>query len=126
MVVRAKVPGTFYTRPQLAVPITWRTLEPLAYTTADDGTRVPRKPEEGILALKVCDPACGSASFLVAALHYLTDALYNSLVYHHRINEQPKGVVRGLLSHCLWAHHQKHNRKKRPCQYVRAANTLST
>ena len=32
--------GTFYTLPQLAVPITWRTLEPLAYTTAEDGTRV--------------------------------------------------------------------------------------
>ena len=90
--------GTFYTRPQLAVPITWRTLEPLAYTTADDGTRVPRKPEE-ILALKVCDPACGSASFLVAALHYLTDALYESLVYHHRINEQPKdGVTRIVVT----------------------------
>ena len=90
--------GTFYTRPQLAVPITWRTLEPLAYTTADDGTRVPRKPEE-ILALKVCDPACGSASFLVAALHYLTDALYNSLIYHHRINEQPKdGVTRIVVT----------------------------
>ncbi len=81
--------GTFYTRPQLAVPITWRTLEPLAYTKAEDGTRIPRRPEE-ILTLKVCDPACGSASFLVAALHYLTDALYASLVYYHDIDKPPQ------------------------------------
>src|SRR5579884_3752576 len=80
--------GTFYTSPQLAVPITRRTLEPLLYTTAEDGTRLPRKPEE-ILALKVCDPACGSASFLVAALHYITDALFQSLVYYRRINAIP-------------------------------------
>ncbi len=80
--------GTFYTRPQLAVPITWRTLEPLAYTTTEDDTKIPRRPEE-ILSLKVCDPACGSASFLVAALHYLTDAFYASLVYYHDIDKPP-------------------------------------
>jgi hypothetical protein len=81
--------GTFYTRPQLAVPIAQRTLEPLLFTLTSAGTRVPRTPEE-ILAVKVCDPACGSASFLVAALHYLTDGLYQSLVYHRRIKDRPE------------------------------------
>src|SRR5664279_4174313 len=46
--------GTFYTRPQLAGPIARRALRELAY----EGD-TPRTPEE-ILALKVCDPACGS------------------------------------------------------------------
>ena len=59
--------GTFYTRPELAVPTVHRTLEPLCYDKAEDGTLVPKEPEV-ILALKVCDPACGSASFLVAGL----------------------------------------------------------
>ena len=45
---------------------------------------MPKKPEE-ILALKVCDPAMGSGSFPVAALRFLTDALYESLHYHNRI-----------------------------------------
>ena len=58
--------GTFYTRPQLAVPTVHRTLEPLCYDKGEDGTLTP-KPPETILGLKVCDPACGSASFLVAA-----------------------------------------------------------
>jgi hypothetical protein len=78
--------GTFYTRPQLAVPTVHRTLQPLCYETADDGTLTPKTPEE-ILGLKVCDPACGSASFLVAALHYLTDALYKSLCHHRKLDD---------------------------------------
>src|SRR5262249_10202543 len=60
--------------------------EPLCYDKADDGTLVPREPEV-ILGLKVCDPACGSASFLVAALHYLTEALYRSLCHHCKLND---------------------------------------
>jgi hypothetical protein len=92
--------GTFYTRPQLAVPTVHRTLEPLCYTKSprplgegkgegDDNqatTLVPKMPEE-ILGLKVCDPACGSASFLVAALHYMTDALYKSLCHHRHLDD---------------------------------------
>jgi hypothetical protein len=78
--------GTFYTRPQLAVPTVHRTLEPLCYDKAEDGTLSPKTPET-ILGLKVCDPACGSASFLVAALHYLTDALYRSLCRHRKLDE---------------------------------------
>jgi hypothetical protein len=78
--------GTFYTRPQLAVPTTHRTLQPLCYDKADDGTLTPKVPE-AILGLKVCDPACGSASFLVAALHYLTDALYKSLALHRKLDD---------------------------------------
>src|SRR5579884_2278709 len=80
--------GTFYTRPQLAVPIARHTLEPLLHTTLPDGTRIPKTPEE-ILSIKVCDPACGSASFLVAALHYITDVQYQSLLYHGRIRQVP-------------------------------------
>lgn len=49
-------------------------------------TLIPKTPEE-ILSLKVCDPACGSASFLVAALHYLTDALYKSLCFHRGLED---------------------------------------
>ncbi len=87
--------GTFYTRPQLAVPTVHRTLRPLAFTApaGEDGKPdelappqnwIPKKPEE-ILALKVCDPAMGSGSFPVAALRFLTDALMQSLYFHERI-----------------------------------------
>jgi hypothetical protein len=95
--------GTFYTRPQLAGPTVRRALEPLAYVpvsqTTDEATGLvtvtewaPRKPEE-ILALKVCDPAMGSGSFLISALRYLTEALYESLHFHGRIEDRPDGVI---------------------------------
>ena len=79
--------GTFYTRPELAVPTVHRTLKPLCYDRAEDGTLIPKEPEV-ILALKVCDTACGSASFLVAGLDYLTDVLFRSLC-HHRYLDNP-------------------------------------
>lgn len=89
--------GTFYTRPQLAAPTVRRTLQPLAYeavrTEVDLRTGLtevvewqPKRPED-ILALKVCDPAMGSGSFLAGALRYLTDALVASL-YHHKLIER--------------------------------------
>ena len=81
--------GTFYTRPQLAVPTVHRTLQSLCYDKAEDGSLLPKTPE-AILGLKVCDPACGSASFLVAALHYLTEALYKSLCHHRHLDDPPR------------------------------------
>ena len=99
--------GTFYTRPGLAVPTVHRTLRPLAYVAPSgaDGTPdldapatqwLPRTPEE-ILALKVCDPACGSGTFPVAALRFLTDALYPSLHHHGRISETGDRAIVRLL-----------------------------
>ncbi len=75
--------GTFYTRPQLTMPTVRRTLEPLLYAGEGEARKV-RTPED-ILALKVCDPAMGSGSFLVAALRTLTAALVESLHIHDRL-----------------------------------------
>ena len=77
--------GTFYTRPQLTQPTVRRTLEPLL--TEADGS--PRSPE-ALLALKVCDPAMGSGSFLVAALRVLTEAVVRSLHAHGRITRRDR------------------------------------
>jgi hypothetical protein len=99
--------GTFYTRPGLAVPTVQRTLRPLAYTPplGTDGSENrdapafewrPKLPED-ILALKVCDPACGSGSFPVASLRFLTDALYLSLHSHQRLKEDWRRPLDELL-----------------------------
>lgn len=83
--------GTFYTRPQLTMPTVRRTLEPLLYT-GEDAARTLRRPEE-LLALKVCDPAMGSGSFLVAALRTLTAALVESLHVHGRLTTENGGTT---------------------------------
>ena len=93
--------GSFYTRPGLAVPTVQRTLQPLCYHSAP-GTPTappaqPRPPEE-ILGLKVCDPACGSGTFPVAALRYLTDALFTSLHHHNRIRQDGPHAIVQLLT----------------------------
>ena len=72
--------GTFYTKPSLAVPTTQRTLKPLVYEGSDGDLKV--KLPRDILKLRICDPAVGSGTFLVAALRYLTDVLYESVLTH--------------------------------------------
>lgn len=99
--------GTYYTRPQLAIPTVHRTLRPLAYDPPllADGTPdidaptdqwTPKRPEE-ILQIKVCDPACGSGSFLLAALRFLTEALYRSLTFHDRIRQHDGRSILDLI-----------------------------
>ncbi|GCF08765.1 hypothetical protein KDI_23290 [Dictyobacter arantiisoli] len=73
--------GTFYTRPQLAQALARRTLEPLTCMLDEQGQSIPCPPAD-ILALHICDPACGSASFLLAALRYLCTRLTASLLYY--------------------------------------------
>lgn len=99
--------GSFYTRPGLAVPTVQRTLRPLAYDPpkalggipdleAPAALWIPKTPEK-ILALTVCDPACGSGTFLLAALRFLTDALYASIQHHERIQPDSERSLIRLL-----------------------------
>ena len=99
--------GSFYTRPGLAVPTVHRTLRPLAFdpppgadgspdTAAPAASWTP-KPPERILALTVCDPACGSGTFPLAALRFLTDALYASLQHHGRLRAEGEVTLVRLL-----------------------------
>ena len=102
--------GTFHTRPGLAVPTVQRTLRPLAFNPPQDADGkantdapaaewTPKLPED-ILDLKVADPACGSGTFPLAALRFLTDALYTALQHHDRI--EPAGDR--ALVHLLGVH----------------------
>lgn len=100
--------GTFYTRPGLTVPTVQRTLRPLAYDAPSTPAGEPDhfapvaawtpKTPEAILALKVCDPACGSGSFPVAALRFLTEALFAALHHHGRIAPDGDRAVVHLLA----------------------------
>jgi hypothetical protein len=89
--------GTFYTRPGLAVPTVHRTLRPLLYEDSQGSEDVRPKLPEQILKLKILDPACGSGTFPVAALRYVTDALYASLLIHGRISEEGDRSMVALL-----------------------------
>jgi hypothetical protein len=103
--------GTFYTRPGLAVPTVQRTLRPLAYAQPNnsDGSPdidapaykwPPRLPEE-ILSIRVCDPSCGSGTFPITALRYLTDAIFESVHTHGRVADQGDRSVVALLGNSM-------------------------
>ena len=67
---RRKSTGTFYTPRSMTEYLVRRTLAPL----------VRGRTPEGILSLRVVDPAMGSGAFLVAACRYLADAYEEALI----------------------------------------------
>lgn len=75
----------------------------------------PRKPEV-ILALKVCDPACGSGSFLVGAVRYLTDALFASLYAHGRLQGDVDRTLVNLLGRDQDSDAEKLEDERIPCR----------
>lgn len=73
-----KETGTHYTPKSLTEHIVSLTLEPLVFNGASEG--LPRgqwtlKASKDILKIKVCDPAMGSAAFLVQACRFLSEHL---------------------------------------------------
>ncbi len=89
--------GTFYTPQPLATFVVRRTLAPLVDGASSDG----------ILALRVVDPAMGSGAFLVAACRYLAQAYEDALVAEGRlgpedIDDEERGRMRRLVAErCL-------------------------
>jgi hypothetical protein len=70
--------GTHYTPRALTEAVVKTTLDPLLYTGVSEGVEpAPEtlKPPADILALKVCDPACGSGAFLVQACRYMAERI---------------------------------------------------
>lgn len=78
--------GSHYTPRALTEPIVRTTLKPLLAALRTDDK--PPTPEQ-ILDLKVCDPAMGSAAFLVEACRQLADELIGSWAIHGSRPEIP-------------------------------------
>ena len=71
--------GSHYTPRSLTEPIVRHALEPAFARLTDDAT-----PEE-VLALKVCDPACGSGAFLVEATRQIGTRLAQAWERHGKL-----------------------------------------
>ena len=70
--------GTHYTPKSLTETIVSLTLEPLIYhgsSKTSDKSKWKLKTPNEILSLKICDPAMGSAAFLVQACRFLSEHL---------------------------------------------------
>jgi N-6 DNA Methylase len=84
--------GSHYTPRTLTQPIVRKTLEPIL-------KRLGEKPfPEQILALKICDPAMGSAAFLVETCRQLADELIKAWHAHNKTPAIPPDEDEVLLA----------------------------
>jgi hypothetical protein len=95
-----KLTGSYYTPDSLVQELIKSALEPVIEQTLKDH---PERPVEALLALTICDPACGSGHFLLAAARRLADAVAklrapggvpNPADYRH--------ALRDVIGHCLF------------------------
>lgn len=95
-----KTTGSYYTPPQLVAELIKSALEPVL---ADRLAAQPKDPEKAILSIRVCDPACGSGHFLLAAARRLA----KELARVRSGDEEPppervREAVRDVISHCIY------------------------
>lgn len=93
-----KTTGSYYTHTSLIDCLLDSALMPVL----QEASRQP-DPERAILALKVCDPACGSGHFLIAAAHRIAKAL----AAVRTGTEEPgpaerRAALRDAVSHCIY------------------------
>ena len=100
--------GTEYTPRVLSEEIVRYALEPLVYSPGPiDGAARETwlvKPSSDLLALKICDPTCGSGAFLVAACRYLAKRVSEAWKRErHIIDDDPiRDAQRIITERCLY------------------------
>jgi hypothetical protein len=93
-----KTTGSYYTPTSLVECLLDTALDPVL----EEAARAP-DPERAILGLKICDPACGSGHFLIAAAHRVAKRL--AAVRTGDAEPSPDAVrtaVRDVIGHCLY------------------------
>lgn len=93
-----KTTGSYYTPTNLIQVLLDSALDPVvaeAMKSAD--------PEKAILNLKVCDPACGSGHFLIAAAHRMSRKLASVRTGDEEAApEEMRKALRDIIGHCIY------------------------
>jgi len=91
--------GSYYTDPHLIDELVRNALEPVL----EDTLKKASNKETALLSLKLCDPACGSGAFLIAANNYLAKELAKLRTGEEEPSEREirKGR-RDVLQHCIF------------------------
>ena len=93
-----KTTGSYYTPTSLIQCLLDSALDPVV----DEAVRKP-DPEAALLGLRVCDPACGSGHFLVAAAHRLAKRLAAVRTGDEEPSpEAQRTALRDVIGHCLY------------------------
>lgn len=93
-----KTTGSYYTPTCLINCLLDSALNPVI-----DAAAKKENPEKAILDLKVCDPACGSGHFLVAAAHRIAKRLASVRGGEEEPSpEDTRKALRDVISHCIY------------------------
>lgn len=93
-----KTSGSYYTPTSLVTSLLNTTLDPVL----EEACRQPN-PEQALLNLKVCDPACGSGHFLIAAANRIAKRL--AMVRSQEEEPEPKErqrALRDVIGSCIY------------------------
>ncbi|MCJ7430179.1 N-6 DNA methylase [Candidatus Bathyarchaeota archaeon] len=94
-----KTTGSYYTPLHLIDELIRTALKPVV----EEKLAGAKNKEEAILSIKVCDPACGSGAFLIAANNYLAREL--AKLYTSQTeppDREIKKATRTILQHCIY------------------------
>lgn len=100
-----KTTGSYYTPPELVGQLIKSALEPvIADRLASLGANVTvEAQEQALLKLKVCDPACGSGHFLLAAARRIGKELARVRTGEMQPGAEPLRVaIRDVIQHCIY------------------------
>lgn len=95
-----KLTGSYYTPDSLVQELIQSALEPvIARTLAEN----PQQPVKALLALTVCDPACGSGHFLLAAARRIADEVALLRAPEGNPSQQDfRHALRDVVAHCIY------------------------
>jgi hypothetical protein len=98
-----KTTGSYYTPASLITLLLDSALDPVLAKRIEAARKEKRGVEEAILDFKVCDPACGSGHFLIAAAHRIA----RELAKVRTGDDEPspaaqRHALRDVVSHCIY------------------------
>jgi len=94
-----KTTGSYYTNPRLIDELIKSALKPVV----EDRLAKAVDKEKALLSIKVCDPACGSGAFLIAADNFLARELAKLRTGQAEPpDREVKKARRDVLQHCIY------------------------
>ncbi|WP_054521280.1 Eco57I restriction-modification methylase domain-containing protein [Thermanaerothrix daxensis] len=97
-----KSTGSYYTPPQLVGELIRSALEPVIAQRLK-GQENAQAREQALLSIKVCDPACGSGHFLLAAARRLGKELARTRTSEDEpAPEQVRAAIRDVVTHSIY------------------------
>lgn len=95
-----KLTGSYYTPDSLVQELIKSALEPVIERTLADN---PQEPVKALLTLSVCDPACGSGHFLLAAARRIAEEVARlNAADGNPLPADYRRALRDVVAHCIF------------------------